>query len=916
MIPAEHETRFSKPMNIYKVFFLFFAGIGFIVFSPILIIFLDTINAFHTSDKIREQNQIVNQTRLINYSITHETEQAMSLIAGVHENKDILKAGWKTVREENTAALNGLINAVMDVSTSPKMALTVEDIKKARQETEKLSAAIEKDEYVHPETFLDAQQNLSETLALLRIEILEPQSAPQFAFQQSFLIHKTAQNLLNLTSYEGNLLLTFIHSGHPIDDTTMQRLILLRNTAKTEREQLSTQIEKINRDKKFSSETYGFSLFYGLQDFEDSFKSLDDMRRRIYASSVTGESYPVEAQEWKDNYGHALESIKRLEDIISIPAESALQDNLKNLTHRLALTTLAGFVAIGILYILFLILKVRILKPIGLVTKRMTDLAAGDLELELPETYGMDEVAEMIEALKIFKQTALNSRRLATIPERNPDPIIELNENGMITYMNDAAIREFPNMYMVDGTVHPIFKDFVDLQMESLSARKNTVLHIRKVNDKYYERYTTFVELHDQSLIRVFLRDITEKMVQESALLESQERAQAFMNALEASKTGLVILLFLNGNWVVDYVNASFMNMTGYLLDELRNQPFNFLSGEKTDLSALSFVKTRIERRVSASREILCYKKDNQPFWGRMQVAPILNRKGKINKYSLMLEDISEDRDREEGAKKQQNLVAIGEMAGGMAHEINNALQPILGLSEALTKKFSSDPDALEEYELSKVVYEYALFAKNILTDMLSFTRQESGALTPVKAYDILDQNLKLLQDGLPAQVKLVCENLNDTSLPESSDAVILINQTGFFQIMTNLIKNACHAMNNAGTVTLGYRERLLDEKNLFSLPAGHYFQILVKDTGCGMDEKTKAKIFEPFFSTKQVGEGTGLGLSVVYGILQKWNGSIHVESMPGKGTIFTILIPIQDHSSVISMTAERKNIRNGVAAT
>ena len=145
---------------------------------------------------------------------------------------------------------------------------------------------------------------------------------------------------------------------------------------------------------------------------------------------------------------------------------------------------------------------------------------------------------------------------------------------------------------------------------------------------------------------------------------------------------------------------------------------------------------------------------------------------------------------------------------------------------------------------------------------------------------------------------------------------MILINQTGFFQIMTNLIKNACHAMNNAGTVTLGYRERLLDEKNLFSLPAGHYFQILVKDTGCGMDEKTKAKIFEPFFSTKQVGEGTGLGLSVVYGILQKWNGSIHVESMPGKGTIFTILIPIQDHSSVISMTAERKNIRNGVAAT
>lgn len=895
MIPGS--VRPSRPMNIYKIFFLFFAGVGFIVFSPILIIFLDTVSAFHTSSKIREQNQIVNQTRLLNYSLILETQKAMVLISGTKENRDIFKSGWKDVRKENSEALNALIQAAMSISDTPKTALTLQELEKARLGSEKLSEALEKDNYIHPETFLDTQKHLSETLALLRIEILEPQSAAEFAFQQSFLVHKTAQNLLDLTAYEGNLLLSFIHADENLDDSTMQRLTLLRDTAQTERSQLSRQIEKINRGKNFSNDTPGFGVFYGLQDFEDSFKSLDEMRRRIYSSSMAGEPYPVAAQEWKKGFEQALDSIKRLEDVVSMPAEAALQDHLKSLTRRLSLITVAGLVAIGILYILFLILKVRILKPIGLVTKRMTELAAGDLELDLPETTRMDEVAEMIEALKVFKQTALNARRLATIPERNPDPIIELNENGMITYMNEAAIREFPNMYMVDGTVHPIFKDFVDLQMESLSARKNTVLHVRKVNDKYYERYTTFVALQDQSLTRVFLRDITEKVKQEGALQESQERAQAFMNALEASQTGLVVLLFNNGNWMVDFVNGSFTHMTGYRLDEIKASPFSFLSGPLTDLSALSFLKSRIERRMSGSRELLCYKSDGSAFWVRMQVAPILNRQGKINKYSLMLEDISEEREREDGAKKQQNLVAVGEMAGGMAHEINNALQPILGLSEALSKKFSSDPEAHEQYELSKVVYEYALYAKNIVSDMLSFTRQESSVLTPVKACEILDQNLKLLQDSLPDRVRLVSENIQDGSSEERLDATIHINPTGFFQIMANLIKNACHAMDDNGTITVGYCERSVSDDNALNLPSGSYFEIQVRDTGCGMDDKTKAKIFEPFFSTKKVGEGTGLGLSVVYGILQRWGGHIDVASAPGKGSVFTLLIPIQDQS-------------------
>ena len=881
-------------LNIHQTFLLFFAGVGLIVFSPILIIFTDTVNAFAVSSTLKSQNYMVSLIREYSYILADEMSEGALLLSYDDDKQEEQDFGaWRMARMASDVRYDALIEEVSKLSSSQMASLALTDIADAKNTLDMINTKIEQSEYVHLDTFLDAHKNLNSALHLLQSDIIQPQNPGQFAIQQVLQVQLSAQTLFDVTSHEGVFILSMLKEQGQIEEGTLQKLTVLRDTAQEKREYLALQIEKIAQKRHYTSKDNAFMLFTALQNLEDRFLDLDQMRRQIYAASLLGVEFPVTYEEWREQLKQTLKAAEEVERVVASPSQSALGENLRDLIQRLMIITAAGFIAVAILYILFLFLKVRILKPVDMITQQMTGLAAGDLHLDLPETHRMDEVAEMIEALKIFQQTAVNARRLASIPEKNPDPIIELNENGMITYMNQAAQKEFPNMYMVDGTVHPIFKDFFDLQIEGMRLNKSSLLQVKQVNDKYYERYTTFVELQNKMLVRVFLRDITDKRNQEMALRDSQQRAEAFMNALEASKTGLVILKYKDGKHTVDYMNNSFSKITGYHVEDFLSQSFEFLAGEQTDRLTLSGIRSAVDKGLSISREIQCHRKDTEMFWARMHLAPIRDANGVAVKYSLILEDISEEKLRQENAKKQQNLVSVGEMAGGMAHEINNALQPILGLSEALNTQFSQDEQFKDKQELTQVIYEYALFAKNIVTDMLAFTRQDSTTLEEIKIQDVLHQNIPLLKDNIPEGVKLDAEDLTFDSTDQ--DEVVRINKTGFFQILTNLVRNACHAMNEEGNIRISSRAETLEQGNSYNMASGRYLLIDISDTGCGMDERTKAKIFEPFFSTKDVGKGTGLGLSVVFGILKSWNGGITVDSKVGEGTTFTLLIPIQE---------------------
>ena len=243
---------------------------------------------------------------------------------------------------------------------------------------------------------------------------------------------------------------------------------------------------------------------------------------------------------------------------------------------------------------------------------------------------------------------------------------------------------------------------------------------------------------------------------------------------------------------------------------------------------------------------------------------------------------------------ESQKMEAIGTLAGGIAHDFNNILTGILGYT-MLAKQVSGNSAELDEYldQVSKG----GKRAAELVSQILTFSRRGNHKSEPVQLRDVVTEAIKLLRATIPASIKI------DAELPSNMPRV-LANATQLHQVVMNLGSNAYHAMRDRlGTLTVRLETRLVDAvqtKTLSGINPGKYVCLIVGDTGVGMDEATLDRVFEPFFTTKLQGEGTGLGLSVVHGIILGYHGTIHVSSEPGRGSRFEILLPaiIEDHDT------------------
>jgi len=222
-----------------------------------------------------------------------------------------------------------------------------------------------------------------------------------------------------------------------------------------------------------------------------------------------------------------------------------------------------------------------------------------------------------------------------------------------------------------------------------------------------------------------------------------------------------------------------------------------------------------------------------------------------------------------------EKLAAVGQMAAGVAHEINNPLGGILLYSNLILEDMASDDPRRENME--KIVYQTNR-CKGIVQDLLNFARTPTGELLPIDVNDVIRNTLNLVKDQFAFfEVEITTDLQND--LPQIKGDSLKLEE-----VFLNLFMNAADAMDGKGKLTIK-SEKTND----------YHAKITVSDTGKGIDKSFLPHIFEPFFTTKDAGHGTGLGLSIIYGILKNHNGSIHVESDPGKGTTFSILLPLHD---------------------
>ena len=245
--------------------------------------------------------------------------------------------------------------------------------------------------------------------------------------------------------------------------------------------------------------------------------------------------------------------------------------------------------------------------------------------------------------------------------------------------------------------------------------------------------------------------------------------------------------------------------------------------------------------------------------------------------------------------RQSQKMEAIGSLAGGIAHDLNNILFPISGLSEMLLAE--NPPDSPQHAKIDQI-YKSAQRGSALIKQILAFSRQSNPQKLTIRIQPILEEVISLTQST-------ILRNIDITSHVPADCGMVLADPTQVHQIMMNLITNACHAVEeNGGTIHVGLKEAVIEkDHSLFqNMQTGRYACITVSDTGTGIDQTLIDKIFTPYFTTKDHEKGTGLGLSVVYGIVKEHGGDIQVQSEVGKGTTFYVWLPLlqdaQDYKS------------------
>jgi PAS domain S-box-containing protein len=237
--------------------------------------------------------------------------------------------------------------------------------------------------------------------------------------------------------------------------------------------------------------------------------------------------------------------------------------------------------------------------------------------------------------------------------------------------------------------------------------------------------------------------------------------------------------------------------------------------------------------------------------------------------------------------RQSQRLESVGLLAGGIAHDFNNLLTVVLGCSELLARRFKNDATS-ENLTLCHDIQAAGRRAEKLTSQLLAFSRRQFLRPERVALGDVVEDMQRLLS-------RLIGEHIDLVTQVDDGVAPAEVDRGQLEQVITNLVVNARDAMPEGGELTLEARNAELSEADVRELPdvsPGAYTKLVVRDTGCGMDEVTLGSIFEPFYSTKPTGSGTGLGLSTVYGIVKQSGGHLTVASEQGQGTTFSVYLP------------------------
>lgn len=376
-------------------------------------------------------------------------------------------------------------------------------------------------------------------------------------------------------------------------------------------------------------------------------------------------------------------------------------------------------------------------------------------------------------------------------------------------------------------------------------------------------------------VIQCNIRDITARKRIES------ERTR-LMAAIEQAAEAMVIT---DAHGIILFVNSAFTRTTGFSREEAMGQTPNILKSGKQDKPLYEKLWETISAGETWAGRLVNKRKDGILYTAEMTISPIHDATGRIVNYVAVQRDITEQLRLAAQFQQSQKMEAVGLLAGGVAHDYNNMLCVIIGYTELAMEKVEPEQPLYGDLE---EILKAAMRSSDITRQLLAFARKQTIAPLVLDLNENVGSMLKMLR-------RLIGEDIDLDWRPDSEPCMINMDPMQVGQILANLCVNAKDAIADIGKVIIESGKTVLDEEYCShhdGFVPGDYVLLTVSDDGCGMEKEVLRQIFDPFFTSKGVGQGTGLGLSTVYGIVKQNDGFINVYSEPGRGSTFRIYLP------------------------